>query len=101
MSVSLKRPKFITCNMTYHSVACFKDFSGTAFRQVPCIEHLNLKYKKKKKKKMGYRTLAKMYKLYTSKISGSLKPLNVFTLYIARSFCHLQWLFEVIHKKLT
>ena len=50
---------------------------------------------------MGYRTLAKMYKLYTSKISGSLKPLNVFTLYIARSFGHLQWLFEVIHKKLT
>ena len=34
---SKRRRKFITCNITYHSVACFEDFRGTAVRQVSSI----------------------------------------------------------------
>ena len=40
-----KKRKFSTCNMTYHSVAYFEDFSGTTVRQILCIGHLNLKKK--------------------------------------------------------
>ena len=43
--VSSKWRKFVTCNITYHYVSCFKDRSGTPVRQVPRTEHMSLKKK--------------------------------------------------------